>query len=82
MTRSRFWRRIKGEFGPNWEGSLTFEKVERYFLHFNGAIQASIYVVGISQGTNSVRQVECLLDSVPTCGTCGTEGTQVSLDFE
>src|SRR5690242_16131147 len=33
-TTSDFQRRMKSEFGQNWEGSLTFEKICRYLPHF------------------------------------------------
>ena len=36
------------EYGNNWEGSLTFEKVVRYLPHLKSAIQVPIYVIGIN----------------------------------
>ena len=35
------------EHKQKWEGSLTFEKVEKYLPHFKSAIQVPIYLVGI-----------------------------------
>lgn len=35
------------QYGHNWEGSLTFEKVEKYLPYFKSAIQVPIYVIGI-----------------------------------
>lgn len=45
---------MKKEFGQNWEGSLTFEKVKRYLPHFKSAIQVPIYVIGIDLYYNEV----------------------------
>jgi hypothetical protein len=47
VTTSRFQKLMKSNFHQNWEGSLTFEKVERYLPHFKSAIQVPIYVLGI-----------------------------------
>jgi len=44
---SQCQRRIKAEFGQNWEGSLTFEKIVKYLPQFKSAIQVPIYVVGV-----------------------------------
>ena len=38
---------MKKEFGQNWEGSMSFEKVTRYLPHFKSAIQVPVYVIGI-----------------------------------
>lgn len=46
-TTADFQKRMKGEFGQNWEGSLTFEKISRYLPHFKTAIQVPILVLGI-----------------------------------
>ena len=46
VTTSQFQKRMK-EFGQNWEGSLTYEKVRRYLPHFKSAIQVPIWVLGI-----------------------------------
>lgn len=46
-TTSDFQKRMKSEFGQNWEGSLTFEKICRYLPHFKSAIQVPILVLGI-----------------------------------
>lgn len=46
VTTSRFQKAMK-EIGQNWEGSLTFEKVQRYLPHFKSAIQVPIYLIGI-----------------------------------
>jgi len=34
-------------YGHHWEGSLNFEKVEKYLPYFKSAIQVPIYVIGI-----------------------------------
>lgn len=47
VTTSHFQKVMKSEFGQNWEGSLTYEKVKRYLPHFKSAIQVPIYVLGI-----------------------------------
>jgi hypothetical protein len=46
-TTADFQKRMKIEFGQNWEGSLTFEKICRYLPHFKSAIQVPILVLGI-----------------------------------
>lgn len=46
-TTKNFQRIAKQKYNLNWEGSLTFEKVERYLPHFKSAIQVPIYVIGI-----------------------------------
>jgi hypothetical protein len=47
VTTREFQKRIGKEFGKNWKGSLTFEKVVRYLPHFKSAVQVPIYVIGI-----------------------------------
>jgi hypothetical protein len=47
VTTKSFQKQMKELYGKNWEGSLTFEKVERYLPHFKSAIQVPIYVIGI-----------------------------------
>jgi len=47
VTTKNFQKRIKKDYGQNWEGSLTFEKVVKYLPHFKSAIQVPIYVIGI-----------------------------------
>jgi hypothetical protein len=47
VTTKSFQREIKKNYGLNWEGSLSFEKVIRYLPHFKSAIQVPIYVIGI-----------------------------------
>ena len=47
VTTRSFQKRMKVEYGQNWEGSLTYEKVLRYLPHFKSAIQVPIYVLGI-----------------------------------
>lgn len=46
-TTKSFQKKMKKEYGLNWEGSLSFEKVKRYLPHFKSAIQVPIYVLGI-----------------------------------
>ena len=38
---------LTSQYGHNWEGSLNFEKVEKYLPYFKSAIQVPIYVIGI-----------------------------------
>ena len=35
------------QYEHNWDGSLNFEKVEKYLPYFKSAIQVPIYVIGI-----------------------------------
>jgi hypothetical protein len=46
VTTRAFQKRMR-EHEQNWEGSLTFEKVQRYLPFFKSAIQVPIYVAGI-----------------------------------
>ena len=46
-TTKTFQKKMKTDFGQNWEGSLTFEKVAKYLPQFKSAIQVPIYVLGI-----------------------------------
>jgi len=47
VTTKHFQRNMDSEYKQNWDGSLTFEKVQRYLPHFKSAIQIPIYVIGI-----------------------------------
>ena len=47
VTTKNFQKIMKSRYNKNWEGSLRFEKVERYLPHFKSAIQLPIYVIGI-----------------------------------
>jgi len=47
VTTKNFQKRMKKEYGKNWEGSLSFEKVVKYLPHFKSAIQLPIYVIGV-----------------------------------
>jgi hypothetical protein len=47
VTTSRFQRTMKTAHNQNWEGSLSYEKVQRYLPHFKSAIQVPIWVLGI-----------------------------------
>ena len=47
VTTHEFQKRMKQDYGQNWEGSLTFEKVVKYLPHFKSAIQVPVWVVGI-----------------------------------
>jgi len=47
VTTKEFQKVMKSQFGQNWEGSLTYEKVTRYLPHFKSAIQVPMYVIGI-----------------------------------
>jgi len=46
-TTRQFQRSMLSRYRQNLDGSLTFEKVQRYILHFKSAIQIPIYVIGI-----------------------------------
>ena len=47
VTTKQFQKVMEAQHKQNWEGSLTFEKVQRYLPHFKSAIQIPIYVIGI-----------------------------------
>lgn len=47
VTTKPFQKYLKQEFGLNWDGSLSYEKVIRYLPHFKSAIQVPIYVIGL-----------------------------------
>lgn len=47
VTTKSFQTTMKKQFGQNWEGGLSFEKVEKYLPYFRSAIQVPIYVFGI-----------------------------------
>ena len=47
VTTHEFQKSMKQDYGQNWEGSLTYEKVVRYLPHFKSAIQVPVWVVGI-----------------------------------
>ncbi|TET89613.1 MAG: restriction endonuclease [Methanomassiliicoccales archaeon] len=47
VATANFQKQMKVRYGLKWEGSLNFEKVEKYLPHFKSAIQVPIYVVGI-----------------------------------
>lgn len=38
---------LTSQYGHNWNGSLNFEKVEKYLPYFKSAIQVPIYVIGV-----------------------------------
>ena len=46
-TTRQFQRIIFSQYRQNWNGSLSFEKIQRYLPHFKSAIQIPIYVIGI-----------------------------------
>jgi hypothetical protein len=46
-TTKHFQGIMQSQHRQNWEGSLTFEKIQRYLPHFKSAIQIPIYVIGI-----------------------------------
>lgn len=46
-TTKAMQRFLAAQYGHNWEGSLNFEKVEKYLPYFKSAIQVPIYVIGI-----------------------------------
>ena len=45
VTTQNSQHRVSTEFGKNWDGSLTFEKVCRYLPHFRSAVQIPISVL-------------------------------------
>jgi hypothetical protein len=47
VTTRNFQKTMEQEFGLNWKGSLSFEKVANYLPHFKSAIQVPIYVIGL-----------------------------------
>ncbi|MCW3985144.1 MAG: restriction endonuclease [Candidatus Bathyarchaeota archaeon] len=47
VTTRSFQKKMTQEYGKNWAGSLSFEKVARYLPHFKSAIQLPIYVIGV-----------------------------------
>ncbi len=47
VTTRDFQKPMKKDFGQNWRGSLSFEKVARYLPHFKSAVQVPIWVLGI-----------------------------------
>lgn len=47
VTTKQFQKKLKKDYGMNWEGSLSFEKVSSYLPHFKSAIQLPIYVFGV-----------------------------------
>jgi hypothetical protein len=47
VTTKNFQKTMRKEFGLNWVGSLTFEKITKYLPHFKSAIQVPIYVIGL-----------------------------------
>lgn len=47
VTTLNFQKKMRREFKQNWDGSLSFEKVQRYLPHFKSAIQVPILVYGI-----------------------------------
>jgi hypothetical protein len=47
VTTRDFQKRMKDDYGQNWEGSLTFEKIVKYLPHFKSAIQVPVWVMGI-----------------------------------
>ena len=47
VTTKEFQKKMKTDFGKDWSGSLSFEKVTKYLPHFKSAIQVPIYVIGI-----------------------------------
>ena len=46
-TTKTMQRFLSQQYGHNWDGSLNFEKVEKYLPYFKSAIQVPIYVIGI-----------------------------------
>src|SRR5215831_6520616 len=47
VTTKQFQGIMASKYRQNWDGSLTFEKIQRYLPHFKSAIQIPIYVIGI-----------------------------------
>ena len=47
VTTRLFQRTMISKYNQKWEGSLTFEKVQKYLPHFKSAIQVPVYLIGI-----------------------------------
>lgn len=47
VTTSNFQKKMRQIFDQNWNGSLSYEKVQRYLPHLKSAIQVPILVYGI-----------------------------------
>jgi hypothetical protein len=47
VTTKDFQKHMRNDYGQNWEGSLTFEKIVKYLPHFKSAIQVPVWVMGI-----------------------------------
>lgn len=46
-TTKAMQKYLTNHYGHNWNGSLNFEKVEKYLPYFKSAIQVPIYVIGV-----------------------------------
>ena len=46
-TTKNFQKHLRNQYGLNWEGSLSFEKVRNYLPHIKSAIQVPVYLLGI-----------------------------------
>lgn len=46
-TTKAMQKLLTTQYGHYWDGSLNFEKVEKYLPYFKSAIQVPIYVIGI-----------------------------------
>jgi len=44
----RFRDRMTNDYGLDWDGTLTFEKVREYLPYFREAVQVPVHVVGIN----------------------------------
>lgn len=47
VTTRNFQQCIQAQYGHKWDGSITYEKVERYLPQFKSAIHVPIFVYGI-----------------------------------
>jgi len=46
-TTKNMQNHLRKQYGLNWEGSLTYEKVKNYLPHIKSAIQVPVYLMGI-----------------------------------
>lgn len=45
----QYKKKLEREYNKKWQGSTTFEKVQRYLPHFRSAIQVPVFVYGIEE---------------------------------
>jgi hypothetical protein len=45
----KYKKKLETEYNKKWQGSITFEKVQKYLPHFRSAIQVPVFVYGIEE---------------------------------